>query len=113
MPTYRLSQPQGLESVGPDFMREVFKLKQGDVAALPNYDKSIVYVVRLADQVETDEQLRSNFLEQANFWPGRYIMRNNSAQSERNAAMSAMLENINVEWKRDDAQAADEESDDS
>ncbi len=107
-PIYRLSQPSGVENVGPEFLSEVFKLKQGEVTAVPNFDKSIIYIVRLADEFESTEQLRRDFLEQANFWPGRYEFRNSTAQAARGAALGAMLEDINVEWKRPEAEDAAE-----
>ncbi len=108
-PTYRLAQPSGVQAVGPSFIGEVFKLKEGEVAAIPNFDKSIVYIVRLADEFESPEQLRSDFLEQANFWPGRYEFRNSTAQSARGAALEAMLGDINVDWKRPEVDDATDE----
>lgn len=110
-PTFRLSQPEGLENVGPDFLEEVFKLESGDVKALLNFDKSIVYVVRIADSYESTEQLRSDFLEQANFWRGRGVFQANNTRRARQAALQAMLEDINVEWQRGDEEPEDDESD--
>ncbi len=107
-PEYRLSQPSGVENVGPAFLEEVFKLKQDEVTALPNFDKSIVYIVRMADEYESVQQLRSDFLEQANYWPGRGAFFRATAQAARGAAMAAMLENINVEWSDTEDDAAED-----
>jgi chemotaxis protein histidine kinase CheA len=102
VPSYRLSQPQGLKAIGPQFMEDVFKLKQGEVTALPNYDNSTIYVVRLADEYESNEQLRTDFLEQANFWPGRFAFLGNNAQNARQMALNALFEDSDIEWKRPD-----------
>lgn len=115
-PSYRLSQPDGLTDVGPQFLLDVFKLTEGEVAAQPNFDKSIIYLVRIADQLESNEQLRSDFLEDANFWTGRGYFLQGNAQQNRQAAINAVLENVDLDWKRPetDEAAADEpvESDD-
>ncbi|MCO6044881.1 hypothetical protein NG895_13290 [Aeoliella sp. ICT_H6.2] len=110
MPTYRLSQPEGLEDVGPTFLDDVFKLKEGEVAAQPNFDKSIIYVVRLADQVESEDQLRTNFLADANFWPGRRYFLSGNAQQSRQEAINAVLDNLDLKWKRSDAEETEEEA---
>jgi hypothetical protein len=122
VPSYRLSQPQGLKAIGPQFMEDVFKLKPGEVTALANYDDSVVYMVRLADEYESTEQLRTDFLEQANFWPGRFAFLGNNAQTARGMALKALFDETEIEWKRPvegesaeadaevDADAEDEES---
>jgi hypothetical protein len=114
VPSYRLSQPQGLKAIGPQFMEDVFKLKQGEVTALANYDDSTIYVVRLADEYESTEQLRTDFLEQANFWPGRVAFLGNNAQNARGMALKALFDDTEIEWKRTaetDAAAEDAEVD--
>lgn len=112
-PTYRLAQPSGLKSVGSEFLSEVFKLKQGEVVALPNFDESTIYLVRLADEYESQEQLRSDFLEQANFWPGRDAFRDSNLQVARRTVARAIIDGMKPDWKRDLAAAptADEDTD--
>ncbi|MEX2091407.1 MAG: hypothetical protein WD971_01955, partial [Pirellulales bacterium] len=41
--SFRLSEPDGIVAAGPKFMEKVFNLKDGEVAAAPNHDNSIVY----------------------------------------------------------------------
>ena len=97
---YRLSQPEGLENVDGVFLTELFKLNQGETTALLNFDKSIVYVVRIADEVESPELLRSNFLEEANYWLGRFYYRNRKLQNLRPATAQTLMQDLNIEWQR-------------
>ncbi|QDU57959.1 hypothetical protein [Aeoliella mucimassa] len=107
--TYRPSQPQGLKDVGPDFLAELFKLSEGEVTALQNFDKSLIYIVRNADDVESPEMLRSNFLEVANYWDGRGQFRNAKAGQFRSSVIEALLNDLNLTWKREDAADSDSE----
>ncbi len=45
----RLSQIEGVDMAGPDFMRTVFQLKQGRVGVAMNHPEAIAYVVRVSE----------------------------------------------------------------
>ncbi len=110
-PNYRMSQPEGVKKVGPDFMKEVFRLKQGEVTAALNHDHSIAYVVRLADEFETTEELRSKFLEEANSWPGRGLFRNANRQQAQQAVLGEMVREWNVDYHAPEKEKDEDESD--
>ena len=59
------------------------------------------------DDVESPEMLRSNFLEVANYWDGRGQFRNAKAGQFRSSVIQALLDDLNLTWKRDDAVASD------
>ncbi|MEM6331038.1 MAG: hypothetical protein AAF790_12405, partial [Planctomycetota bacterium] len=59
----RLSEPVPLEAVGPAFMEEVFSLAPGKFGAALNHDRSVAYVVRVAQRQATRSELRQQFLE--------------------------------------------------
>ncbi|MFV2066819.1 MAG: hypothetical protein ACC645_07530, partial [Pirellulales bacterium] len=62
----RISAVFGVDGAGPEFMRTVFSLDAGGVAVATNHAQTIVYVVRLASQAESDEALHARFLKEAN-----------------------------------------------
>ena len=67
---FRLSQPDKIVSAGPEFMKEVFKLKDGEVGAVLNHDHTIAYVVRMVEHQPSADELRTAYLAEANNWPG-------------------------------------------
>ncbi len=67
---FRLSQPADIAAPGPDFLKRVFELKDGEVAAALNHDHSIAYVVRLVEHQPPLDELRTAYLAEANTWPG-------------------------------------------
>lgn len=96
-PNYKLSQPVGLKNVGPEFMEVVFGLRGEEVKGVLNYDRSIAYVVRIANEIETEESLRNNFLANANGWDGRMIFRRSNMQSRAQAISALLGEELNIE----------------
>ncbi|MCA9056640.1 MAG: hypothetical protein KDA75_22585, partial [Planctomycetaceae bacterium] len=57
----------GLEPVGDDFMRTVFReLQTGDVGVAPSIDRSVYYVVKIDSRIPADDEqwtiVRNNFL---------------------------------------------------
>ena len=55
----RLGEAPPLVAVGPDFMTKAFELKEGEVKALQNYDRTQAYVARLHQRQRSEEELRS------------------------------------------------------
>ena len=62
---YRLSQPGDIVAPGPDFLRGVFNLKDGQVAVLTNNDHSIAYVVRIVEHQPNLAGLRTAYMADA------------------------------------------------
>lgn len=66
-----LSQIAGLEKLGDDFFMGIDKLKPGQTAALPNFDRSAFIVVHVAEReeiaAEEDAPQRTDFMKT---WPG-------------------------------------------
>ncbi|MEO8498204.1 MAG: hypothetical protein ABI614_24325, partial [Planctomycetota bacterium] len=57
-----LSQVEGVEAAGNDFMKSVFGLKQGQVGVAVDQPQAIVYVVRIAAETPSEEILKAQFL---------------------------------------------------
>lgn len=56
------SEVEGVDSAGPDFMREVFGLAVGSCGEAMNQPKTVAYVVRLTNLNPSSERLRTSFL---------------------------------------------------
>lgn len=59
----RLSPVTGIEYAGESFMESVFKLQAGEYGVAANEPQTEAYLVRLADDVNSEEDLRDAFLE--------------------------------------------------
>jgi hypothetical protein len=57
-----LSQVDGVEAAGNEFMRSVFSLKKGEVGVAVDQPQAMVYVVRIAAEIPSDETLKEQFL---------------------------------------------------
>jgi hypothetical protein len=57
-----LSQVNGAEMAGPDFMEGVFSLRAGEVGVAVNNPETIVYVVRVMSESPPAATLREMFL---------------------------------------------------
>ncbi len=101
MVDYRLSQPEGLQAIGPEFITKVFEAEPGDVLAIENFDRSIAYVVRVKSHLETPEKLRETFLTETDSWLGRRTM----LQANRSAAQQRLFGDLfdakKIEWQID------------
>lgn len=62
----RLSDVPPLEHIGAEFLQRVFALEDNGVLALPNFDSSSVYVVRIDQKERTEDELHQAFLEEVN-----------------------------------------------
>ena len=98
---FRLSQPDQLVAPGPEFMKRVFELKDGQVAAMLNHDRTIAYVVRLVEYQPTLNELRTAYLSEANFWPGINYMTQSHVQEVMQGLESDIVAGANVKWERD------------
>ncbi|MDA1052484.1 MAG: hypothetical protein O3C40_18665 [Planctomycetota bacterium] len=57
-----LSQVDGVEAAGNDFMKAVFSLKPGEVGVAVDQPQAMVYVVRIAAETPSEEILKEQFL---------------------------------------------------
>ncbi|MCC7475962.1 MAG: hypothetical protein IT425_11235 [Pirellulales bacterium] len=97
---FRLSQPKVIEAAGPDFMKAVFELKEGGVAAVLNNDHSIAYVVRLVEHQPPHSELRSAYLAEANTWPGLTMMTQGHAEVNQQLLIGSVLKAAKLDWVR-------------
>ncbi len=66
----RLSEVDGVDQAGPDFMQTVFGLPAGGLGVAFNQPRDIVYVIRAIEFDPSDEQLREGFAREN---PSRYL----------------------------------------
>ena len=62
----RLSEVPPLEQIGDDFLIRIFSMDDDDVLALPNFDRSATYVVKIDQKEMTEEEMQRSFLETVN-----------------------------------------------
>jgi hypothetical protein len=98
---FRLSQPEGLHAPDPDFMRRLFQLKDGDVAALPSHDHTIVYVVRVVEHQPSINELRTAYLGEANTWSGLNNMTRDHMRDVWTKLQDDVTAGAHVKWERD------------
>ena len=110
---YRFSQPTEIVAPGPDFLRGVFNLKDGQVAVLLNNDHSIAYVVRIVEHQPNLAGLRAAYMADAYSWQGENLMN----QMHRQEIMSTLEQDIeastNLKWDRAADQTKNEKGDES
>lgn len=96
----KLGDAPPLEAVGPDFMEKVFELKDGEVAALLNYDESKAYLFRLDRRESTPEELKSLFLREANNWYGGQVMMLSRLQYQQQQVLEQVLKRVDFDEKQ-------------
>lgn len=70
----RLGDAPPLEAVGPEFMTKAFELGANEKAAVLNYSHSAAYLFEVSSREKTEEELRQQFLAEANSWYGGQVM---------------------------------------
>ncbi len=94
-----LSQVPGVEGAGPEFMRSVFRLQPGQTGVAVNEPRSVVFVVRLLDQMPDEDTRRQAFLRSGVTFDTMYM-----AYSERERLVQDWYEDLqrhyNVQWNR-------------
>jgi hypothetical protein len=98
---FRLSQPEGLHAPDPEFMQKLFQLKDGEVAALPSHDRTVMYVVRVVDHQPATNELRTAYLGEASTWPGLRNMTTGHFQELASQFMKDITEGSHLKWNRD------------
>jgi hypothetical protein len=110
-----LSQPDGIVAAGPDLLKKVFELKDGEVGAALNHDQTIAYVIRVVEHQETPENLRNAYLSEASYWDGMGAMTSQHFNRSFNSILADVAGGEGVDWKRDpdkvreETEAAEEE----
>jgi hypothetical protein len=93
----KLGDAPPLEAVGPDFMEKAFELKDGEVAAILNYDQSQAYVFRLDRRETTPEELKALFLREANNWYGGQVMMLSRLQYQQQQVLEEILKRVDFD----------------
>lgn len=96
----RLSQPQPLVAAGPELMQGVFDLDAGGVGAELNHDHSIAYLLRIAQKIGTEDELRREFLRDGNRYLGGQSLNQARAQNKLFALLGNLLDESGLEWER-------------
>lgn len=94
-----ISQPNGVEMAGPEFMQAAFGLGLNQAGAAMNADRSIAYVIqKTADAGLTEEEMRENFLnatERMGTYPNQVPM---VLANENTLVTQQFLKNLNDEY---------------
>lgn len=94
----RLSEVEGVQDAGPDFMREAFSLAVGETGQAMNQPQTICYVMRVVTLEPSREVLRNTFMVDA------YSGYAAASLEDRQEAMNAWIKGIENEahltWKR-------------
>jgi hypothetical protein len=110
---YRLSQPAELTAPGPDMMKRVLQLKDGEVTSALNNDHSIAYVVRVVEHQPPLNELRTAYLAEANSWTGLNLMTRAHVQEVLSTVQHDILASENLKWERDPDKVEQAESQDA
>jgi hypothetical protein len=98
--SFRIAQPEGIVAAGPELLLKVFSLGDGDVGASLNHNRTIAYVLRIAEHQDTPAELRQNFLSEADQWYGAPTW----ARSHSSQLVADLMDDINksagVDWNR-------------
>jgi hypothetical protein len=94
----RLSEIEGLDQAGEDFMKMVFGLQPGGAGVAFNTPQDVVFVARVVEFEPSEEQLRDEFAREN---PNRYMA---AANDDRRAIFQTWIADLNkeanVHWVR-------------
>jgi len=92
----RLGEAPPLEAVDAEFMTKVFKLQPDQEIALLNHDHSSAYVVRLDRREQTEDEMRQQFLAEANTWYGGRVMNSVRGGNAQNRLIRQLADQIDL-----------------
>lgn len=98
--SFRMSEPEGVVAAGPDFMKAVFALDNGETDAVLNHNRTIAYVVRMAEHSLGLNALHQQFLVEADRWYGLPSMSRFHNRQAARSMVSNFIESSGVDWKR-------------
>ncbi|HEX5470807.1 MAG TPA: hypothetical protein VFW73_02920, partial [Lacipirellulaceae bacterium] len=96
----RISQPDGLIAIGPEFLQRVFELKSGEVAVIMNHDNSIAYIVRIVEHQMPLQELHTAYLAEANSWLGENALAQMHRAELATSLESDVISRANLQWNR-------------
>jgi hypothetical protein len=96
---FRLNQPEGILAPGPEFMKKTFELKDGEVGAVLNNDRSIAYVIRVVNHEPPVSELQTAYLGEANTWPGQFALTNSHAQEAGRSFVNDIIGESGIKWE--------------
>lgn len=96
----RLSQPAPLVAPGPELLQGVFEIEAGEVGAELNHDHSIAYLLRIAQKIGTEDELRREFLRDGDRWMGAQALMQARATSKLSALLVNLLDESGLQWDR-------------
>jgi hypothetical protein len=108
---YRFSQPSEIVAPGPDFLRGVFNLKDGQVGVVQNNDHSIAYVVRVVEHQPNLAGLRTAYMADAFTWQGERLMNQMHGQDVARELDGNIEVTSNLKWDRDHDKSKNDQSD--
>lgn len=95
-----LSQPAPLKAAGPELLQSVFELDAGQVGAELNFDRSVAYLLRVAQKIGTEDELRREYLRAGSNWLGRQPLYSQRASQVQSALFADLQEQFGAEWQR-------------
>jgi hypothetical protein len=105
----RLSEINGIVGADYEFMKKIFRMKEGEIEVIENFPKTTYYVVRLAQKVVPPATLRENYLkeERSPFFlrPWDMEARNVVQQEVYSALMDEVKLDAHVVWDEDGSDA--------
>ncbi len=96
----RLSEVPPLEHIGDEFLKRVFTLEDNEVVALPNFDGSDVYVVRVDQKERTEDELHQAFLAEVNSSQAMQIMQAFRSQRMQRALIGQIFQRAGLDGQR-------------
>lgn len=96
----RLSQPAPLVAAGPALLEGVFDIGEGEVGAELNHDHSIAYLLRIAQRIGSEDELRREFLRDGDRWMGAQVLMQSRVSQKVRALTGNLLEESSLQWER-------------
>jgi len=100
-----LSEVDGIELAGTEFMDAVFSLKPGQAGVAVNQSHRTVYVVRVVSQEPSDDVLKEQFLESGQTPPVRMVA-NFDAGRIQSEIFESLDEELSLVWQRKPIEAS-------
>ena len=95
----RVSDAPPLTAIGDNFMERVFNMRDDEVAALPNFDRSEVYVVKIDRRERTPKELRAAFLNEVNNSQSLQVMQSIRIQRANQNLLNQLLTRVQLDFR--------------
>ncbi len=92
----QISDAPPLEAVGLDFMEKAFGLQADQLATVLNHNQSNAYLIRLAKRENTEDELRKQFLAEANSSTAGYIMVQLRFEESHQVLVNQLISRVNL-----------------